>query len=1177
MSEEFFIKIIQDGITKAQTEAKKADDMRAKALKDAEAQEREFVKRSIALDKMRLQSMSKNDKEYYSLKENIRQRELASVKNLSDQQRSILQAGLRNQIADEKAKYSESISLANQLQNTLNSVFQRAVFYTAIYKGISAITGGIQSWVDSNIELDYALGKVNTISEVTVGQMSKILDISKLTGRSAVDLTNALYEINSANIKGADAMRVMEVSTRAAVGGFTSAEDAADTLTDVLNAYKLSASQTEMVSDKLLKAVEIGKVKWEEYHGVLGRILPSAYNLGVSLDELLGSLSTLTLSGLKFNEATVGMRNLFMKMLKPTRDMDMALANLNNNLGTSYTSIKDVLKVKGVIGTLQLLGDAMKGADLEASDLFNNVRGLTAQLSLMSDAGAKANEVTEQIANSTGFTNRQMGIMGETIVETKNRMVAAWQALGVEVFGFGDIMKGLYRILTGTANALSFISPLIVGLIASVSTLAVIMAAWGAKLLFVTYALPALKIGIVGLTGILGLNAKVSAATALNMELLNMGFLKARISAIAAALGVSTFTAAMAAATLGLTLVIGALAAWFSYTGKVATSEQMVVDRTNDMAEAFQKAKIAADLMGRTRPFEGWEKEDLSKQIEQNNKQLERRAELLKWIEIVEKNLQYLRSEGYSEESIEILNRRRLLKDAKSELREIEGSNGENLIMFEQMSKELTNVEKKVSNIGVFMNEIGAGTEYTKEQLLEFDIPNLNSMQKKASEFIDKLNEEMAINPEFKLNDFQRNIYNFYHNVTDAIVEQEADMQKKRDLEALAAEKSELDRFDKYYRALNQLTFEGRMRQLKIDEEFDLKKATLEGATNKDLLTIKQYYNNLRFEETKKNNEKLNKEAEEFNKKQIALAEKRAKAEQQINEWRKKSNQEVLDQFDKIEKERQDLIDTYLKSEITKIEEKYQKEMDLATRAAKSGEERQKLYNAIEIQRDKELTEAKIAEWQKQNEFYARGIDAITSIAQSSIQTILDTETTGSEKIRAIWETTKNFMITSFAEIIAGWIKSQLLKLAIDKTMATATITTNALMTKSYLSLAAAMSLASWGASATAGSTAYIASLTAVTGANLTASVSDAIIQDGRITPFRKDDVVAIGTNLYGTRSGYGAGGVESKLDKLINLSTVGNVQRAKQKWNPNINFNLDDSSINNANRRGERKNRIIE
>jgi TP901 family phage tail tape measure protein len=1168
MADEFVIRIVNDAVNQALAQMKQVDskgkettDAWKKELKQKEAAEAEYYKRLNSQYKQHVSSLSKDDKNYFREKQNLQLQQLSLSRNLSDGQKSILANQIRDQIAMEKAKHAESISLAYKLQSTLESVFQRAVFYTAIYKGISKITGAIDSWISSNIELDYALGKVNTISDVTVGQMAKILDISELTGRSAIDLTNALYEINSANIKGADAMRVMEVSTRAAVGGFTSAEDAADTLTDVLNAYKLSTSQTEEVSDKLLKAVEIGKLKWEEYHGVLGRILPSAYNLGVSLDDLLGSLSTLTLSGLKFNEATVGMRNIFMKMLKPTKDMDIALANLNQNLGTSYTSIKDVLKVKGVIGTLQLLGEAMKGTDVESSDLFNTVRGLTAQLSLMSDAGAEAIEITGQISNSTGQTNKVMGVMAETIVETKNRMIAAWQALGVESFGFGSIIKKVYEILADLARLLKSISPLIVGLTASISTMAIAVGILGVKFLATTYVLPILKLGLLGLSLLFGQSARNSVLASAGAELYGGAVQATGLKAIAAAAGVSTFTVALAAATMGLSLIIGGIAAYVAWSNKSDVSSQKVAESTQAMKKAFDDARNSMNLLNQVRPFAGWDINDLTKQVDENNKVLAKREELLASIADLETRIAQTKTfNTYGDE----------LERQRKELTTIEGKNKENLKIIEAQNREFAYQTKGLSDVQVVIAEINGGFISTDKAIKDFDLNKINAI-------IDGLTKVSNVKPntsfakgllsgletkQFSTEaDYRGKELKTTEDYLNAFIklrkEKELEGQRVIDEEKAKELKKQTDFWQKYYEAYMNATHEGRLALIEEQRKAALAEAKLNNESNERILWLNKYYNNLITEENKKHNDELSKKSKEL----YDIEKKWIDATEKLKLDRDK---EESDRIKKNEQEAESLRDKYSRSEIDKIQAKYDMELILAQEYIKSKDEYDKIAKEIEIQRERDLFAERVKLYEEaqakqlntlmyyltvqgeQISIFADAMKATLSAAGDflalQLQALVNQADVTAKKLKDIWKSLTNSLIAMLSQLMVKMLVVLGLKLLIG------------------------------GATFDTGWFKFLmGSLNAVEGKG----VSDAIIQDGTITPFRKDDVVAIGTNMYGTRSGYGTSGIEAKLDKVITAINAGTLVMAKKNMVVNVDP-ITPEKVNDLNRQGEKKNRMI-
>lgn len=1168
--------------------AKEVERARIATSKSQQQRESEFSRAGIAIEKQKLSTMGKDNKDYFNQKEAIRQKELGLSRNLSDSQKAILANQIRDQISMEKAKHAESISLAYKLQSTLESVFQRAVFYTAVYKGISQVTGGIKEWINSNIELDYALAKVNTISDVTVGQMAKIMDISQLTGRSAVDLTNALYEINSANIKGADAMRVMEVSTRAAVAGFTSAEDAADTLTDVLNAYKLSTSQTEAVSDKLLKAVEIGKVKWEEYHGVLGRILPSSYQLGISLDELLGSLSTLTLSGLKFNEATTGMRNIFMKMLKPTKDMDVALAGLNKDLGTSYTNIQQVLKVKGIIGTLQLLGKSMKETDLESSDLFNTVRGLTAQLSLMSDAGAKATEVTEQIKNSTGTTNQQMGVMADTIVESKNRMTAAWQALGKDVFSFGEGMKMFYAFLGGTANVLKAISPLIVGFTAAVGVASLAVAVWGAKLITTSYIIPLVSAGIQFLTTLYKKQAVEALAAGFVIERFGNATLAVGAKSAIASVGVTTFIGALS----GITLILGAAAAiWAGYNAwvrKNSAETEILKERTEAMAKAFDDARKSTNLLNQVRPFAGWDVSDLTKQVTENNKVLERREELLKNINHLENSIvnSAKMNDGVENEVLV-----ESLKQQKKELTEIEGKDQSNLKVLKSQNRELEYQKKGLTDIQVAVAEIKGGFISTEDAIQNFDLNQIGEIIKQLSSVSNfKPNSSFAKN---MLSEMENKQFSTEADAPKKQLKTTEDylnafiaLRKKKEAEGQAAIDVENDKtlskqnsfWQKYHEAFLSQTHDGRLALIEEQRSAALLEAASMGETEERKRQLNSYYNNLILKEKKDYWDKVKSDTEKYLKEIADAEQKQADLVFAYNEKMQKQSEDLrkkdFDNRNKALSELSNLRRQYLLNDIQREQENYDikqsllinsKAFEIASEADKNN-----ILLAMDKEHNEKLTELRIAEWQKQHEFYSWIVDSMESVTKTSIETVLDSEKNAQEKREAIWNSIKDLAISSFAEMVAGWIKSQILKQVVEKSMATATIATNAILTKSYLSLAAAMSMASWGASAITGSTAYIASLAAVTGANLANPVSDAIIQDNVITPFRKDDVVAIGTNMYGSRSGYGMGGIEAKIDETNKMLSVLNLNLVKKNLSVNVQ-GIGAVDISRLNREGEK------
>lgn len=92
-------------------------------------------------------------------------------------------------------------------------------------------------------------------------------------------------------------MKILEVSAKAAVGGLTETETAADAVTTILNAYKMSAEEAGTVSDQLFTTVRLGKTTFGELGASIAQVAPIAAAYGISIDQVLGAVASLTKQG----------------------------------------------------------------------------------------------------------------------------------------------------------------------------------------------------------------------------------------------------------------------------------------------------------------------------------------------------------------------------------------------------------------------------------------------------------------------------------------------------------------------------------------------------------------------------------------------------------------------------------------------------------------------------------------------------------------------------------------------------------------------------------------------------------------------------------------------------------------------------------------------------------------
>jgi len=134
-------------------------------------------------------------------------------------------------------------------------------------------------------EFNEKMNTVATISKTVTEDMEdfkkSVLELTTEIPISAAGAADALYQIVSAGKDGAEGMKVLEVSAKAAIAGVSTTAISADTLTTLLNAYKKSTEEAESISDELFTTIRLGKTTMSELGASIASVAPTAAAYGV--------------------------------------------------------------------------------------------------------------------------------------------------------------------------------------------------------------------------------------------------------------------------------------------------------------------------------------------------------------------------------------------------------------------------------------------------------------------------------------------------------------------------------------------------------------------------------------------------------------------------------------------------------------------------------------------------------------------------------------------------------------------------------------------------------------------------------------------------------------------------------------------------------------------------------
>ena len=247
------------------------------------------------------------------------------------------------------------------------------------------------------------------ISRTATEKMKHELRMLSPTLGDTTELARGMYQVLSASIEPAKAIKFLGEAAKSAKAGVTETKIAVDGLTTVINAYGMEAEAVTEVSDIMFGTVKRGKLTYDELAQSLGTVVPVAATVGVNFRDVAAAIATLTRQGIVASKATMQLRQIFMAILKPSAEA----LEITEDLGIAMG--KNALETMGLAGWLEQLKEKTKGNADIITKIIPNVRALTAGLALVGKAAEGYAHDQEFLAETMGFTDEAFRKQTETL------------------------------------------------------------------------------------------------------------------------------------------------------------------------------------------------------------------------------------------------------------------------------------------------------------------------------------------------------------------------------------------------------------------------------------------------------------------------------------------------------------------------------------------------------------------------------------------------------------------------------------------------------------------------------------------------------------------------------------------------------------------------------------------
>lgn len=370
-----------------------------------------------------------------------------------------------------------------------------AVAFTALAGAVGVTVARFSAFEKSftNVQtlLDKSSFSTKSLKNGITDLRKGVISLGARSGESFETLNTGLFNLVSAGVSADKAISTLSVAADLAAAGATDTNTAVKALTATMTSFGNEAGSAQEIAEKFFTAQKFGVTTVGELATEFNKVAGVSKELGLSFDETLASLSSLTANGAK-------------PTAKAATELKAALNSIvlvQGKLKNETKEVQDALKLeniesRGLVASLDLLKVATGGDIVEMQRLLGSAEALGTVLSL---TGAQSELVAKQIDAMGNATERAatfqeaLAVKQATTEKAMARLKVSVDAIAVT---FGE---ALAPTINAAADALSAIAQRVaemdkktVGIIVSLVKFFLIMSAGIATL--ATVALGVIKL-----------------------------------------------------------------------------------------------------------------------------------------------------------------------------------------------------------------------------------------------------------------------------------------------------------------------------------------------------------------------------------------------------------------------------------------------------------------------------------------------------------------------------------------------------------------------------------------------------------------------------------------------------------------------------------------------------------
>lgn len=269
------------------------------------------------------------------------------------------------------------------VQDVSRSVQRLQQHFNRMTSGISLVSGFMTFFGARSVyNFEKMSNKLEAVTKMTETQTQKIREFAKeLNGLfpfTNEQIMSAAFELGRAGFKYEQILGSLKDTLNLSLAGDIELQEAADIATNILTAMRLPRKTAEQTAESLRRvndAIAYTAANSNTDVRMMGETLkyvgPMAAAAGLSIEQVAAASMVMAQNGIRASEAGVAMRSALVRMVRPTKPMLAALAQMNVNID-DFIKRGRIISAQDVISSLAIDGVDATGYEKQIEAILND-------------------------------------------------------------------------------------------------------------------------------------------------------------------------------------------------------------------------------------------------------------------------------------------------------------------------------------------------------------------------------------------------------------------------------------------------------------------------------------------------------------------------------------------------------------------------------------------------------------------------------------------------------------------------------------------------------------------------------------------------------------------------------------------------------------------------------------